>query len=400
MDTGERSLREAWQQSAAEWIRWARSPRLDHAFWRMNLPALMSLLPPPRGRTLDVACGEGRVARELKERGYEVQGIEGSQALADAAREADPDFEVTLGDAAAMPFPDAHFDLAVASLCLMNMDDMPAVLSEIARVLRPGGQLCLSVLHPINTWGKIGERRYFEVVGYSETIGAGEDRLTLHDTHRSLQAYFDALERAGFLIERLIEPRPDDAYLADVPAIAAWRERPAFLHVRAVLGTPAPLQPLWQPDPRYEPVPVSLRGLVHLVLTDLQGTKPIALQVGWDPDHTLGASGEGGEALPIPRLMFSEPGAPGSIGWSPEGPGGDIGIDREWGADFTLPELAVGLADHLQEQFFWESAGAWAEPRPECPGHQHPAVPALRDGDAWWVCPMGGADVARFGQLG
>jgi ubiquinone/menaquinone biosynthesis C-methylase UbiE len=237
MNNGENSLREAWQQNASEWIRWARSPRLDHAFWRLNLPALMSLLPVPGGLTLDVACGEGRVARELKRRGgYEVIGIEGSTALAEAAREADPGFEVRVGDAAAMPFPDGHFELAVASLCLMNMDDLEGVLGEIARVLVPGGALCLSVLHPVNTWGDIGEQRYFEVVGYSETIEAGEDRVTVHDTHRSLQSYFDALQRAGFLTERVLEPVPDDAYLTDVPAIAPWRDRPAFLHLRAVLA--------------------------------------------------------------------------------------------------------------------------------------------------------------------
>ena len=42
---------------------------------------------------------------------------------------------------------------------------------------------------------------------------------------------------------------------------------------------------------------------------------------------------------------------------------------------------------------------AWAQPRPECPGHPHPAVPELIDGESWWVCLTEGHPVARFGEL-
>jgi SAM-dependent methyltransferase len=236
VSSDELSLREAWQESAADWIRWSRSPRLDHVFWRMNLPALMSLLPPPSGLTLDLACGEGRVARALRERGYEVIGIEGSETLAAAAREADPGFEIHVADGSSTPFDDERFELAVASLSLMNMDDLQGVLDEVARLLVPGGHLCLSVLHPVNTWGHIGERRYFEVVRYNERVESGGVGVTLHDTHRSLQSYFDALADAGFLTERVLEPIPDDSHVAEVPQIAGWRDRPSFLHVRAVLA--------------------------------------------------------------------------------------------------------------------------------------------------------------------
>jgi SAM-dependent methyltransferase len=402
MSGDEDSLREAWQGSASEWILWARSPRLDHVFWRMNLPALLSLLPAPEGLTLDVGCGEGRLARMLKRNGgYEVIGIDASETLAAAAREADPSFDVRTADAAAMPFPDNQFDLAVASLSLMNMDDMPGVLGEIARVLRPEGHLCLSVLHPLNSWRHTGENGYFQLVRYSETIGDGEEQLTLHDTHRSLRSYFDAFEQAGFLTERVLEPVPDEAHVADFPAIASWREQPTFLHIRAVLGAPADRQALWQPDRRFEPLPAYLRDLVDLVLGDLQGSKPVSLRVGWDPTQVFDRDGDGHHMEPTPMLRFSEPAFGGGVGWTPEAPGTPAANDSE-GADAdadTFAELAVRLADYLQEQFFWESGAAWAEPRPECPDHRHPAVPALIDGEAWWVCPEGGPQIARFGQL-
>ncbi|HEY4280469.1 MAG TPA: hypothetical protein VGM91_19760 [Conexibacter sp.] len=50
-------------------------------------------------------------------------------------------------------------------------------------------------------------------------------------------------------------------------------------------------------------------------------------------------------------------------------------------------DLVVSLADFLQEQVFPETQAAWGEARPACPGHQHPAAPALVGDEAWWVCP-------------
>jgi SAM-dependent methyltransferase len=231
-----KTLRDAWDENAADWVRWARSPELDHAFWHLNLPAAIALLPAPGGLTLDVGCGEGRVARELKELGHRVVGIDSSPALVTAAREADPGCDVQVADAADMPFPDEHFDLAVASLSLMNMDDMPTVVGEVARVLRPAGHFCFSILHPVNSWGDAGEVSYFQTVHYTEELERGGARMIVHDTHRPLGDYFDALAQAGLLVERVVEPVPDGAYIAAVPEVERWRCHPGFLHVRAVLS--------------------------------------------------------------------------------------------------------------------------------------------------------------------
>ncbi len=157
---------------------------------------------------------------------------------------------------------------------------------------------------------------------------------------------------------------------------------------------------VWGPDPRYDEPPPELRELVDLVLGDLQGHEPIAVQVGWDPSYvSAGAAVPGREEPPSPYLMFSEPGLRGGVGWTPDAPGAGVGGDREWGDHFTSGELAVGLADYLQEQFFPESWAAWGQARPRCPGHSHPAEPRLIDDDAWWTCPRDGHRVARFGRL-
>jgi len=60
-------------------------------------------------------------------------------------------------------------------------------------------------------------------------------------------------------------------------------------------------------------------------------------------------------------------------------------------------ELVVSLADFLQDQVFPETREAWAEARPGCPGHRHPATPAVVDGEAWWLCPASSRRLSVIG---
>jgi SAM-dependent methyltransferase len=233
------TLRRAWDAEAAAWVAWARTPGHDHYFWHLTLPALLALLPEPGALTVDVGCGEGRVARELRARGHRVVGIEGSPALAAAAREADPDFEVHVADAAAMPLDDGCADLAVASMSLLNMDDLDGVAREVARILRPGGRFAFSTVHPMNSLKPLGDweaagRSYFADYAYAETRTRGGLTMTFHDAHRPLSAYLGAIERAGLLVEAVREPVPDDAHVADFPEVERWRREPSFLAVRAL----------------------------------------------------------------------------------------------------------------------------------------------------------------------
>src|SRR3712207_960840 len=100
-----------------------------------------------------------------------------------------------------MPLGDAAADLAVASMSLLNMDDMPAVVREVARVLRPGGRFCFSVVHPLNTLADLPEAGYLDTVRYTKTTEVDGHRMSFPDTHRPLGAYTTALEAAGFVIE-------------------------------------------------------------------------------------------------------------------------------------------------------------------------------------------------------
>jgi SAM-dependent methyltransferase len=74
-------------------------------------------------------------------------GIELSPAMAERARAAVPGAEVVVGDASALPFDDASFDVVLASFVVFFLPDPTAALREWRRVLAPGGRLVIS------TWG-------------------------------------------------------------------------------------------------------------------------------------------------------------------------------------------------------------------------------------------------------
>ena len=146
-------LRQAWEEQAGNWVRWARQPGHD-SYWRFHRDAFLSLLPPPGRLTLDVGCGEGRLARDLKARGHRAVAIDASPTLVAHARQADPSMDVLLADAARLPLPDQAADLAVAFMSLHDMDDMPGAVREAFRVVGPGSRFCLAIVHPLNSAGK------------------------------------------------------------------------------------------------------------------------------------------------------------------------------------------------------------------------------------------------------
>jgi SAM-dependent methyltransferase len=230
----------SFEGQARSWLSWARTPDHD-AYWQHRDAFFDELLPAPGRLTLEVGCGEGRVARDLARRGHRVVALDASPTLAASAAAADPAGRYLVADAAALPFGDGCFDLVVAYNSLMDVDDMPAAVAEAARVLQPGRPLCVCVTHPIADAGRfqstepdapfviagsyLGRHRVDELFG--------RDGLQMHFTgwRYPIEAYARALEDAGLLIDRLREPA--------APATARrgyerWRRLPNFLHLRAV----------------------------------------------------------------------------------------------------------------------------------------------------------------------
>jgi ubiquinone/menaquinone biosynthesis C-methylase UbiE len=235
-------LADAWESVARDWAAWARAPGHD-SYWRFHRQAFFSLLPPAGSLTLDIGCGEGRVARDLKAQGHNVIALDIAPTMVELARAADPAMTVLLADAARLPFEDESADLAVAFMSLHDVDDMPAAVREIGRVLRPKGALCMAVVHPINSAGDFESQEpdaayvirgsYFEPRQYRDAIERNGLPMTFNSRHWPLQAYSEALERAGLVIEAIREVPVDDASVRERALRARWRQLPLFLDLRA-----------------------------------------------------------------------------------------------------------------------------------------------------------------------
>ena len=159
-------------------------------------------------------------------------------------------------DAASLPFADAAFDFATAFMSLMDIPDQAPVLAEAYRVLRPGGFLQFSILHPCfvpphrRVLREADGRtvRAVEVGGYFSNIDGRVDRWWFGAApaderarvppfqeprfHRTIGTWLNLVVAAGFVLEWVGEPFADEQTAATIPEVADTRVAPLFLHVR------------------------------------------------------------------------------------------------------------------------------------------------------------------------
>lgn len=172
-------------------------------------PAMVRLAGDVDGhRVLDAGCGSGPLSAALDAKGAIVTGFDSSKEMVELARQrlgAEADLRVAdLSEP--LPFDDDVFDLVVASLVLHYLRDWDAPLTELRRVLRPGGRVVLSVPHPSVYLVNYGGSRYFETTPYSEEFEFVGQKAVLSYWHRPLHAMTDAFTKAGFRISVVSEP--------------------------------------------------------------------------------------------------------------------------------------------------------------------------------------------------
>ena len=116
--------------------------------WRRAL--VEAIDPKPGMRVLDVATGTGLVAYQLAARGCEVVGLDQSVQMLDLARSRRAGrpplqgrIEFVLGEAERLPFDSASFDALSFTYLLRYVDDPSATMTELARVVRPGGVIAM-----------------------------------------------------------------------------------------------------------------------------------------------------------------------------------------------------------------------------------------------------------------
>ncbi|MGH9563186.1 MAG: class I SAM-dependent methyltransferase [Terracidiphilus sp.] len=249
-----------WEANAETWTQLSRA---GHDVYRdgQNTPAFLAMLPPLVGlRGLDIGCGEGENTRRVARLGARMNAIDIAPTFvrhAQAMETKQPlGIEYELGDGAALSFGDASFDFVTAFMSLMDMPYLPQAMAEIKRVLRPGGFVQASILHPCfcppyrkPVQAADGSIRAIEVARYFDRAD-GEietwcfstipllQKLTVRPFqiprfHRTLSEWFDTIYSTGLVLEQLGEPNPTDDELRAYPKLADTRVAPLFLHFRA-----------------------------------------------------------------------------------------------------------------------------------------------------------------------
>ncbi|HET7459633.1 MAG TPA: class I SAM-dependent methyltransferase [Longimicrobium sp.] len=206
-------------------------------------PAMLGALPPLEGTCImEAGCGPGWYTEQLLSRGARVTALDASPPLVEHTRrriatlapEARARAEVRVADLREpLDFAaDGSFDGIVSALVMHYMRDWSPALAEFRRVLKPGGWFLFSTHHPAADGYRLKEgESYFDVVqeeDHWKRIG------TVRFYRRPLTAISGALADAGFGIERIIEPRPTEAFRAAKPdAYERLMRQPEFLLVRA-----------------------------------------------------------------------------------------------------------------------------------------------------------------------
>jgi ubiquinone/menaquinone biosynthesis C-methylase UbiE len=248
-----------WNQNAEIWTRLARA---GYDVYRdyLNTPAFFEMLPQIAGLYgLDIGCGEGHNTRLLARHGARITAVDISEVFIRHALEleqAEPlGIDYHVASAIELPFPDVAFDFATGFMSFMDIPDTEAVVSEVHRVLKPGGFLQFSICHPCfdtphrrNLRDEKGQTYAIEVGDYFRSLNgeitewifnAAPEEVKEHSPKfriprftRTLSEWLNLLIEAGFAIERIGEPRPGDEAVRACPRVQDAQVVAYYLHVR------------------------------------------------------------------------------------------------------------------------------------------------------------------------
>ncbi|MHB9036576.1 MAG: class I SAM-dependent methyltransferase [Armatimonadota bacterium] len=216
-------------------------------------PAMLDLIGPVNGKQiLELFCGAGYLSRRLAAMGANVTAVDSSERLIGIAGEINSREDDGIKYAVAEPtdlsvIEDATFDEVICNMGMMMTHDLAGTVAELARLVKLGGRFIFSVLHPCFNmpdacWVKDPDgRQLYEAVDnyFTETWWPSELASSLRSgqrkiKHRTLSRYINALCARGFMVGRMLEPRPTPEILTVKPHLEVYGRVPAVVIIEAI----------------------------------------------------------------------------------------------------------------------------------------------------------------------
>lgn len=201
-------------------------------------PNTLKLLGEVNGKhILDAACGPGKYAEILMNRGASVTGFDLSPKMVALAKERNANsgefFEHNLSEPFNM-IDNGSFDIVLCALAMHYVKDWNPVLQEFHRVLRNKGTVVISVEHPFFEYTYFKSKRYFEVEPVKAIWSGFGGRVVVNSYRRPLTGVISPFVENGFVIDTLVEPKPVPEFEKfDPKHFKELNMFPAFMMLRA-----------------------------------------------------------------------------------------------------------------------------------------------------------------------
>lgn len=197
-------------------------------------PAIFSLIEKTTSISiLDAGCGEGYLSRILANKGVIVTAVDYSEKmlkLATTKTSSDLNIRYFQGNCENLDFLDSDsVDMIISNMVIQDLANYEAAFGEMYRLLKKDGYFIFSILHPCfvtpkSGWVKNtnGDKVYWKVDNYfyegvyEQPFPVGAENKVLF-YHRTLSSYFQAIQKAGFNIEDIVEPKPSEEMLMKYP---------------------------------------------------------------------------------------------------------------------------------------------------------------------------------------